>query len=775
MPGWYIHMDVARKALSRLAGNPGAGAIFGSSGPSASELEGIAQRNPAYTALGAIGPDLFFLLPDFKGDIGTLLYGAANTIKPVYEFWEENFLQPYEEMIGPIALNAANSIDAITGGLASRISEINDRAFKFILDTLLVIFTRQYDVFGFLGSGVPAGYDEKTYFWSDMLHYRKTYEFAAALWQNASEAQNSELLPNKREQLQAFALGWMTHLATDVVGHSFVNEKSGGPYRLHWQRHHLVENHMDARVYDSEHGDQELYPMLSSSALHLWVAFNPDGSSRANFFNAQPGPDYSTGDDSHGILDRKSKWDVDSDVPVHLREFLVETLKKVYRTDNTGGPFGQWADHPTILEDTVLFPAGHDGYPSTDDIDALYFYLYQYVRFTTTDYYSLRRPPRPKEFIIPPFPAPPGTGQSDPGPGARDNDWVSFLRILLAIFGWIFYLAQVSAWPVEALISLIASAGTRPIRELLYENVELPLYNAWAALHWYFAMTGFVSPMKEEINPGLMTLGVGVEDAWSAVLEALQDPAGGLNKPPLGTESSGADAHEVYPREVVQDDPGFFATLIDFARRLPCASGETPSEFLRPWLFPMVDNEGLSSPPPPPTDHLIKSELPLTKASPFRFLEDATVLFQNHPGDENTRREFEAAKDEADTLEISRRRLANGEHLGDPVDYSVYVIASLTRSGQGEIANFNLDADRGYGYLCWDWTRLPDEKFRAAPQSHSNHIYQAPVSAGSGWCQEDLLSPPPDNFPAAHQEGGQVAIRYIDREPKADEKGPANG
>jgi hypothetical protein len=38
----------------------------------------------------------------------------------------------------------------------------------------------------------------------------------------------------------------MTHLATDVTGHAFVNQISGGPFRTHWQRHHLVENHLDA-------------------------------------------------------------------------------------------------------------------------------------------------------------------------------------------------------------------------------------------------------------------------------------------------------------------------------------------------------------------------------------------------------------------------------------------------------------------------------------------------------------------------------------------------
>ena len=57
-----------------------------------------------------------------------------------------------------------------------------------------------------------------------------------------------------------------------------------------------------------------------------------------------------------------------------------------------------------------------------------------------------------------------------------------------------------------------------------------------------------------------------------------------------------------------------------------------------------------------------------------------------------------------------------GQHLGDPVDYGVYLIGQLTgiwQSPTGYVANdwqhplpdFNLDADRGYAYQCWDYLR----------------------------------------------------------------------
>src|SRR4051812_24359509 len=55
MPGWYIHLDVARKTLGDLAKNAGARDLFAAHGPNADELSAIARAHPAYAALGAIG------------------------------------------------------------------------------------------------------------------------------------------------------------------------------------------------------------------------------------------------------------------------------------------------------------------------------------------------------------------------------------------------------------------------------------------------------------------------------------------------------------------------------------------------------------------------------------------------------------------------------------------------------------------------------------------------------------------------------------------------
>ena len=120
---------------------------------------------------------------------------------------------------------------------------------------------------------------------------------------------------------------------------------------------------------------------------------------------------------------------------------------------------------------------------------------------------------------------------------------------------------------------------------------------------------------------------------------------------------------------------------------------------------------------------------------------------------------------EDDTIAASNNHLQRGETLGDAVDYTGYVVARLTRNNPNvrEVTNFNLDSDRGYGYLCWDWLRSRD--LRGVPAAFRNdadkRAYNLPLHPGTGWCANDAVAgvPPRDPDP-------NVKIRYIDRENK---------
>jgi hypothetical protein len=181
---------------------------------------------------------------------------------------------------------------------------------------------------------------------------------------------------------------------------------------------------------------------------------------------------------------------------------------------------------------------------------------------------------------------------------------------------------------------------------------------------------------------------------------------------------------------------------------------------LRPWLWPAFDNQ----------DNPVPNELPLNFSGPYASGEDASVLLGRSAGHSSARTAFESAANEQQTIAAAAEHLPRGEHLGDPIDYSAYVVAWLTRERPHGVANFNLDADRGYGYLCWDWVRsravmaTPDP-WREEENEGNRRSYHAPVRPGAGWCPEDIASPASrPSFTA----GDPVQIRYLDRENKFD-------
>lgn len=788
MPESFIHWEAFRQGINSLeeAFNSleKSYSKFSKTGSSADELKKIVIENPQYAALGAVAPDIFALLPDFKPNSGKLIRDFVDTATSLYEKLDSTFLEPYEKWLEPNGKYLDEELNALFPGF-DELNQIAKEYNDFLKYMAAVMLTQIENIFGdCVNSGVTSGYDELTFFWSDMIHYRKTFEFPRRLWENA----NGENGFAANDCFKAFALGWMSHVATDVTGHCYVNQKCGGPFRTHMQRHHLIENHMDSYVYRDfckkypYPNGTDLYQELSCSAQHLWISF--DEKHQASLFDLGSRPQYNPADnmDAKAFLDRKEKWDADSEMPDDLTEFIYasiagdnETGKKGFFDDSLVGTQGQWAGHPTILVDqnTDL------GYPSKEWISKIYGFFFKYIKMTTTDYYtSIKLPDSPKVVIIPDFPQPPGT--SDDGILGEDegkddeNDrsiWKDVLNLLLAIFAYIEYVGEVLLWLPSVISGIILGLGTYLPRLLIYELVEIPLYNAWLALHWYMCMTGYLTPTNIEISDGLVKLGVSTEDVWSDIWAALDDPMGGLNehRPPTGTDPTGYTGDDNYPKDMVLDPSGTIKNLLFMASDVlnlpisPCSKYEQPSEFLRPWRWPGNDNDG----------HTVPVEHGGVIASPYIALQDATILVDpGFKGDSDVRYMFECAENEFETIDLNHF-LPEINTLGAPPDYTAYVIHWLTRDDPGKIPNFNLDSDRGYGYKCWDWVR--SDSVDAAPMIGSmkySHLmenkYKAPLNPGSGWCDEDLLEPLPstENRPKMHDKNDTVRIRYIDCQDK---------
>jgi len=748
MPGWYIHMEAAKKMTDRLrAGDVPPG--FPGGAAAAQTLGQNAYKWRNYLAAGAIGPDIFFMLPDFKGTTGNVLLHLVDWVRDVWEWIDENFMEKWDKWAAPAISGVGDILNSMSGGVLAQLGQALEELAGVIKNAVISLITKLWDWFGLLTSGVPQGFEESAYFWSDMLHYRQTYTFAQKLFENAAT-----------DQQRAFALGWMSHCATDVTGHAFVNAKCGGPYRLHWQRHHLIENHMDAHVYNTQHGGVEPYGELGTAALHFRLAFckrtdapynGAEDAPAHDYFTGLPAYDPSLGGDTH----RKHLWDLDSgELPDDLCQLIITTMKQVY---------GDSKDAPRILtDDAAQFRDGNSGRPSVEAIQNTYRTLYQYVKTSSTGGYSPRRPTPPPVFndhSPPPFPGSDSGVSDDPSRGGEpgDDDSWNLLDLLLALLAWPAYIAQLGAWLLTLPAALLADLLTYPARQLLYEFAVVPMWSLYLAARRPLVMTGFLVPMPEEINRGLIQLGVSPTGSNLNLAAALASPTGTAPSGPLpfdepsgrNNPASAFGADSAYPRAIIEDDPsGLANALSSLFGDLFCGNPRQPSEFLSPWRYPNTNNAG----------ELNGWEPSLVHPGPFQQGQDAAILMNNDPGNAAARAAYEAAASPDATDAVSNATIPSNQHLGDPVDYSVYLAGQLTRPG--EVADFNLDADRGYAYKCWEWDRSADRSHTPTALPDPKYTFGEPCTVPQGFCQPGGPAYNPNLHLAIHY--GETADRCGD-------------
>jgi Zinc dependent phospholipase C len=745
LPGNYIHMESAKRVIDRLR----AGDIpsdFPVDINQAKQLGEIAHKWRNYLAAGAIGPDIFFLLPDFLHIDGNAILVIVKWVSEVWEYIDSTIIEKWEKWVTPGVL------DEITGGLLGEIGQFLQTLSSTILDAILDLVAQLWDWFGLLTSGLPQGYADNAFFWSDMFHYRRTYQFARQLFKNASTASE------KSEQLQAFALGWMSHCATDVTGHSFVNAKCGGPFRLHWQRHHLVENHMDALVYDTQHKSVEPFGEYDTSCLHFRIAFRggrlepyigtedaPAYDYFSDNYGIPPENQYPLGESENDIFIRKKFFDLDTaDLPEEVCNLIIQTMRDIF--DDMEPKI------MTTFDDE--FHDGTSGRPSVEVIQTTFGFLYDFIKFSTTGGYSPPRPTSPDLFGDHSPPLTPGTdgGVSDDpargaNPGSDDDDSWSFWDFLFALFGWAKYIFDFGVWLATLPLAILNDILTYPLREIIYEYLVVPMWSLYIAARAPLVKEGFLYPKHEEIIRGLVELGISSTGPQQDLAAQLVSPDGTGTAPPNGfDEKSGRismsdafGADPAYPRAIIKDSPNFIQSILkyilDSNGRQICGQPKAPSEFLRPWKYPDNNNAGVIN----------GWEAGLSHPGPFLQGQNANILMNNFPGDQSARSAFEGAQNPLETESACDLHLPNQKHLGDPVDYGVYLMGRLITDMN--IPDFNLDSDRGYGYLCWGWIRdhqnpssdrfwdAADNKSDPKSSATSTFDFKEPCTVPESFCQ----------------------------------------
>jgi len=849
MPGPFTHIYTARRVADFLASNAVTPDFIRPADDVLAALQKLSpelvaelgagacaakmQAWPKFTALGANGPDLFFFLQDYNniaipcdeimlamsllyllddqgrvdeyegllailGEISQTWAGILRFIIKLDAIWQK-FLVVWNATIGPILDAAGKEIDALTGGLFSTLGT----AFTQLANDLIALAAEELlsegDVFGWFSLKMRLGYDEQAFLWSDMTHYRRTSIVPARMIAHAREMMKSTdaLTREHGDQLIAFALGWICHVGTDVVAHSFVNEQCGGPFRTHWQRHHLIENHIDAWNYeqtkpggaltpDTFCGFQDTYPGLNQSALYfaMQIPQEIDTLSQAAKQGSvrQPLPD----DDgsSTNTAERKALLDTDGALPMWLAEMIVKVFIEVYATPAEGGlasvqtPLGEGdIPHPqnllgqpfqddlhtsTALLGKWLSALGVDnagvalgdlrkliapdpsftvpaGFPLPWEVQTAYRFMLSWFKRSYVSQFDMDKPQRPTVFT------PPASdynfGPPDfSGVNSSDDPLSQVCEAVAALLDWLFKSAGQVANLINDLLATVASAATWPAREAIYDGIILPAWEMSESIRLVLVHMGFLMPQSQELWPDgeirkpseidleIITLGHTVDSAFQQALAAAWDPLGNLDHDPTLTNEGLRDPlgalNPWLPVRVTkgQKIPGFGA-----------ASGNDVVEYQRPWGFPDRTND------PDPTKAGNYLEAPLTTAGPYpqNTMPDQ-LLATNATASNAARLLYEMAGCPADTdlynqtfvtrqnVNVTFAEPPGTNPLGDPVVFSSYLIGQIANNPQF-LSSFNLDADRGYGYLCWDWIRANVKAGQAGlPQDGENHTFPPP-------------------------------------------------
>lgn len=680
MPGPYIHMSSMQHAGARLAQGRYLPRPSDRINPewtglqTTQQLGQLMQDHRNYASLGAIGPDLFFFLPDFRDEhgisISSVLVTVLNFLEGLYAAVDP-YITKYEKYLGPISEDTAEEMSRLTGGLSEIVGDISGELSSILITALEDFVTGQKDWWEFFSLGLNKGFDDQAYFWSDMLHYRETGSFARAILKNARASKDDGAI--------AYALGYITHIATDVTGHAFVNSISGGPFRLHWQRHHLVENHMDAFWYLNDPGSPksgDKYPQLSESALYFDIAFDEETNGTVSR------PSYPNGGTLRDNWERKSLLDIDSKMPDPLPNVLMQSMIDVFYK---GGP------HPKILRD-------NDGRPSAELVKDAYDLFFRYLKLVTVDGFSHEPPDPPDVFPNLDFPTmsqpsgddPPGGGG---GGGGGGDFWDDLLDFILSVVQVLAYIAEVAVYLATLPWAVLADLVTYPLRLGLYYALELPLFHMLKSFRAVLVMTGYMLPMDDEIASILVQVGNTESNTFTEVLNLDGDVFAGLLPPPAAPDQTYRDP--AYPHSHPDD------------------------EFRRPWSYPSAVTEM----------HYTGQDRPVpTTSGPHAADSDPTILFGDVQPDPGIRDRFEEATGPGDADQVGME-VTPDMHLGDSVAFSEYLIWLESRDpvqpdgSDVPQTEWNLDSDCGYGYHCWDWNRNPDPNLQQ-PDPEGNDFLQ---------------------------------------------------
>ena len=604
MPKYGIHHVVLQEAIAQLLINPSA---------SIQSIGSDLWSNEDVAMLGAVGPDLFFWAPDYE--VVDRFYRLYKNIGEIVDLYNE-IVQPIRDINDAVVEPVEDAVETLAPEtvalIRQTIEEMRETAGLFqstvgtglfagvisgfnVLTDLASLPRLSGEFFDLFRPPLQSNKPEAEWYWFDMLHYRNTGDFARALAVNATASADA--------QQKAYAFGYLSHIATDFIGHAYVNQIVGGPYRLRPQRHVTVENFMDCWKFSEYYGQSVNLTLVDKLGL-----------------------------------------------PPTLPAGVGDLIHTAFRHAYDGKP------HPTRLPG--------DGFISRNQIDQTYEIFYEVLQIMKK--MAIARPEEPfsgvadvledafRDVLEPP-PSPPSSPSSTCSLGdifsfgltASSRD--CYEEFFEELGEWFEYVAEVLAWAFETmldifdlLLSLLLSLPIVVLLAILY-GLQLMLYELYQTLRNVLALEGFLFPEPEFLNS-----------------------SHGRN---LTTTFQCGISPFKYPR--------WYDLSIS---HLACAPGDLEHPTTAADSYPSSDT-----------------------VTPNAFIKDRPLIWQNL-----------AAYAQSRTPEMTRSIERDFLKIGNATDLTAWMIATASDPAANArmkalvFTNWNLDADRGYGYKTWQGA-IPSE------------------------------------------------------------------
>ena len=634
-----------------------------------------------YAILGAMGPDIFYAMLDYGAEIQDLedvVLKVAGTLRCVGELSSE-INNIVDSELKTLTLGVWEDIQAVfanvTGIVVTGILDLIVERHNF---WTLFLPLRQVDDF------------PKNWYWADYLHYVKTGCFTQKLLDDAAALQAADPDSATAKCLGAYALGYLTHYVTDTVGHGWVNRIVESPYRNMWQRHHLVENFIDAHVWASWH-DEGTPPARPADEQNLDTlgaqAGDPLRAGAAGYAYARLNDLCNIG--SPGIdpiidnavtkvcnLIQRGLFDIGaSSVPA-----LEAPNDPIFTTWTEFIADAMWQTHPPAQE----HPSRMGRYPTPDDVSGAYSAFRLLLTLATGD--KMRKPIIPditgdlgaildqmwknitRDLSSVPPPPPPSPASS--GSFSLEALWDA----VKAELSWLGQVADAALHALGDLIGGLIQAGVTAAADTIKAGlylINLILYKIYHSLRMTLVLSGYSGPFTEDLTATWGPLDLSTLWNTSSQQSNLRYPI----EPVLSQRDPTANQTHPFSPYRPYFKPSDMAPV----------NVETPATSFPAQVLAWTTPEDMLDSPVAGTDDMFSAAGPAPAAT-FP-LPNTIISLETFDG---SQRYFGSI-------------MANCEAA---LKFAVPYLSGTPYPKGVVLPDYNLDSDRGYAWPCWDvdWT-----------------------------------------------------------------------